>query len=111
MTIRACTVVLLLVCVHVFAAEPSSGPIIEGYGPVLKSLLSDSAYRTRFGIENPNTELLDKLASAGVRFYVCGQSMAFGGVVKEELSDKAKVALSAMTMLTVLQSDGYALLR
>ena len=176
MTIRACTVVLLLVCAHVFAAEPSFGPIIEGYGPTypindrdvllqsgfvyqavfdaveypdekslstslvsvarylnmhgrngvpvnnmniavvahgpaLKSLLSDSAYRTRFGIENPNTELLDKLASAGVRFYVCGQSMAFGGVVKEELSDKAKVALSAMTMLTVLQSDGYALLR
>ncbi len=68
MTIRACTVVLLLVCVHVFAAEPSFGPIIEGYGPALKSLLSDSAYRTRFGIENPNTELLDNLASAGVRY-------------------------------------------
>lgn len=68
MTIRVCTVVLLLVCAQVFAAEPSFGPIIEGYGPALKSLLSDSAYRTRFGIENPNTELLDKLASAGVRY-------------------------------------------
>lgn len=68
MTIRVCTVVLLLVCAHVFAAEPSFGPIIEGYGPALKSLLSDSAYRTRFGIENPNTELLDNLASAGVRY-------------------------------------------
>jgi intracellular sulfur oxidation DsrE/DsrF family protein len=84
---------------------------VVAHGPALRALLTDTAYRTRFGIENPNTALLDKLASAGVHFYVCGQSMAFGNVAKEELSDIAKVALSAMTMLTVLQSDGYALLR
>ncbi|MDH5621528.1 MAG: hypothetical protein OEY74_05545 [Gammaproteobacteria bacterium] len=37
--------------------------------------------------------------------------MAFAGIEKSELTGTAKVALSAMTMLTVLQSDGYALLR
>jgi hypothetical protein len=36
--------------------------------------------------------------------------MSFGGVDKNELADGVKVALSAMTMLTVLQSDDYALL-
>jgi hypothetical protein len=35
----------------------------------------------------------------------------FGGFEKEELVGPAKVALSAMTMMTELQSDGYALLR
>lgn len=173
---RVCTTILMLVCTHVFAAEPSFGPIIDGYGPTypindrdvpldagfvyrtvfdaaeypdekslntslvsiarylnmhgrngvsvsnmnialvahgpaLRALLNDSAYRARFGIDNPNTDLLNKLASAGVSLYVCGQSMAFGKVAKDDLSDKAKVALSAMTMLTVLQSNGYALLR
>jgi len=60
--------------------------------------------------DNPNLELITSLQKAGVKFYVCGQSMAFGGVARDELTDGIKVALSAMTMLTILQSEGYALL-
>lgn len=81
------------------------------HGPALKTLLTDDAYRARYGIDNPNSELLQRLDAAGVSFYVCGQSMAFGGFEKAELVGPAKVALSAMTMLTELQADGYALLR
>jgi intracellular sulfur oxidation DsrE/DsrF family protein len=84
---------------------------VVAHGPALKTLLTDAAYETRYGIANPNTELVAKLQAVGVRFYVCGQSMAFGGVSKDELADSAEVALSAMTMLTILQSDGFALLR
>jgi intracellular sulfur oxidation DsrE/DsrF family protein len=83
---------------------------VVAHGPALKTLLSDEAYRTRYGIDNPNSELLERLDGAGVSFYVCGQSMAFGGFNKDELVAPASVALSAMTMLTVLQSDGFALL-
>jgi intracellular sulfur oxidation DsrE/DsrF family protein len=81
------------------------------HGPALKTLLTDDSYFSRYGIDNPNTELVQKLHAAGVRFYVCGQSVMFGGFEKEELVGPAKVALSAMTMMTELQSDGYALLR
>ena len=81
------------------------------HGPALKTMMTDSAHHSRFGVDNPNTELLRKLESAGVSFYVCGQSMSFGGVDDDELIEAAKIALSAMTMLTVLQTDGYALLR
>ena len=84
---------------------------VVAHGPALKALFSDEAYRTHYGIDNPNSELLQKLDDAGVSFYVCGQSMAFGGFDKKELIAPANVALSAMTMLTVLQSEGYALLR
>ena len=84
---------------------------VVAHGPALKTLLTDAAYETRYGIANPNTELVGKLKAAGVSFYVCGQSMAFGGVRRDELADSAEVALSAMTMLTILQSDGFALLR
>jgi intracellular sulfur oxidation DsrE/DsrF family protein len=84
---------------------------VVAHGPALKTLLTDVAYRARYGIQNPNSELLEKLDAAGVDFYVCGQSMTFGGFDKDELVEPAKVALSAMTMLTVLQSDGYGLLR
>lgn len=80
------------------------------HGAALKSVLNNASYRARFGVDNPNLELVARLHDAGVDFYVCGQSMAFGGIEKGELSSPARVALSAMTMLTVLQNDGYALL-
>lgn len=84
---------------------------VVAHGPALKTLLTDDAYFSRYGIDKPNTEPVQKLHVAGVRFYLCGQSVMFGGYEKEELLAPAKVALSAMTMMTELQADGYALLR
>jgi intracellular sulfur oxidation DsrE/DsrF family protein len=81
------------------------------HGAAVSNLLSHEAYLTRFGTDNPNLELLSKLHEAGVEIYVCGQSLAFGGVEASELQSSAKVALSAMTMLTSLQNDGYAFLQ
>jgi intracellular sulfur oxidation DsrE/DsrF family protein len=72
------------------------------HGPAVKNLLSKA--------DNPNLELIAKLQEAGVDFYVCGQSLTFRGSTKDELASGVKIALSAMTMLTILQSDGYALL-
>lgn len=80
------------------------------HGAAVKNLLNDQAYESRYKTGNPNLELLLKLYDAGVGIYVCGQSMTFGGIDRSELAEPAQVALSAMTMLTVLQSDGYALL-
>ncbi len=84
--------------------------VIVVHGAALSNLLTHDAYRQRHGVDNPNFELLSKLHDAGVRIMVCGQSMAFRGVERSELADPVKVGLSAMTLLTVLQSEGYALL-
>ena len=80
------------------------------HGAALINALSHQAYSSRYGSENPNLDLLMKLHQAGVAFYACGQSMGFSGISKSELASPVKVALSAMTMMTVLQSDGYALI-
>jgi len=72
------------------------------HGKAVKNFLQKS--------DNPNLELIALLQEAGVDIYVCGQSMAFGGFAKTEFTDGVQIALSAMTMLTILQSDGYALL-
>jgi intracellular sulfur oxidation DsrE/DsrF family protein len=80
------------------------------HGQALKTVFNNDAYEARYGIANPNLELVHKLAAAGVDFYVCGQSMAFDGYAKSELAGPARVALSAMTMLTELQNQGYALI-
>jgi intracellular sulfur oxidation DsrE/DsrF family protein len=80
------------------------------HGNALKGALTDTAYESRHDTKNPNRDLLHQLDAAGVKFYACGQSMNFRGYEKKELLSPVKVGLSAMTMLTVLQSDGYALL-
>ena len=176
MFLRAALVGILLFATPLLAEEPSTGPLLEGYGPTypindrdvplpdgfsykavfdlaaypgevtavnvrlesvarflnmharngvstenmnlaivvhgaaVKNLLDNDAYEARYKVDNPNLELLTLLHNAGVKVYVCGQSMSFGGIEKNELADGVQVALSAMTMLTVLQSDGYALL-
>jgi intracellular sulfur oxidation DsrE/DsrF family protein len=80
------------------------------HGTALKNALSNSAYASRHGALNPNLDLISKLHEKGVAFYVCGQSMGFSGITKSDLASPVKVVLSSMTMLTVLQSDGYALI-
>ncbi len=80
------------------------------HGAAVRNILGHAAYRSRFQVDNPNLELVEELHAAGVRFYVCGQSLEFGKIATSELASPVEVALSAMTMLTVLQSEGYALL-
>lgn len=84
--------------------------VVVLHGEALKSALVNDTYRERFGRDNENLELLQQLSAAGVRLVACGQSLGFRGFERSELSEPVEVALSAMTALTVLQADGYALL-
>jgi len=168
MLLRTAFIALALALVApVLADEPSTGPLIEGYGPTYPiadrdvGLREDYVYKAVFDIAqdpvegsvnrnlvsvarflnmharngvaaenmdiavvvhgpavrnlldkdaNPNLELIARLQEANVAIYICGQSMTFGGFSKKDLADGVEIALSAMTMLTILQSDGYALL-
>jgi intracellular sulfur oxidation DsrE/DsrF family protein len=67
-------------------------------------------YRARFGIENPNAPLLEALSEYGVRVILCGQTQMHRGLERAELAPHVEVALSAMTALVSLTSEGYRLL-
>ena len=75
-----------------------------------KSILSNSAYKKRYGVENPNTELIAALTEAGMKIYVCGQSLIARGFAVEELNPNVQISISALTILTTYQLKGYALL-
>ena len=45
------------------------------HGAAGRDMLSDAAYRRRFGTDNPNTGLLAALGDAGVAIYLCGQTV------------------------------------
>ena len=52
------------------------------HGAAVRNILNNAAYRSRYRLNNPNLELVTRLHAAGVRIYVCGQSLAFGDVAK-----------------------------
>ena len=80
------------------------------HGGTTWDVLSDDAYRKRFGRNNPNTALLEALAGAGVMIRECGQSMAYHGVKEEDLAPQVEMAVSAMTVVVRRQAEGWVLL-
>jgi len=81
------------------------------HGASGKDALSDEAYKKRYGVNNPNSAHIKALAEKGVHMYICGQSATYAGYKKSELTPEVKMALSAMTVLTVYQANGYSLIR
>lgn len=83
---------------------------IVTHGGTTWDVLSDAAYRKRFGRDNPNTALLRALAEAGVVIRQCGQSAAANGVAADELAAPVSMAVSAMTVVVRRQAEGWVLL-
>lgn len=74
------------------------------------NIMTDEAYKKKFGVVNPNTPLINELAKNGVRFYVCGQSLRARKMVDEPRNENIKVAQSALITFTTFQNMGYALI-
>ena len=94
---------------HAQAGVPEnrlSGAIVAHGGSSFE-LLDNPAYRAKFGVDNPNAELIRELIAAGQPVLLCGQSAASRGVESKDLIPGVQVALSAMTAFMILQGDGY----
>ena len=79
------------------------------HGDTTLAVLKDDAYSSQFKTEgNPNLKCLSELQKVGVKVYVCGQSLIGKGAKPSDVSEQAEVAVSALTALVNLQSDGYA---
>jgi intracellular sulfur oxidation DsrE/DsrF family protein len=70
-------------------------------------ILEDDAYRERFGVANPNKELVEELLGFGVQVILCGQTASSRGIPDQRRIKGVQVALSAMTAFVVLQEQGY----
>jgi len=80
------------------------------HGAATKNSLSDKAFKRLFHIENPNTDLIKALKKEHIQIYVCGQSFAYKGYKRNDLSKDVKLSLSALTALVKYQSEGYKLI-
>lgn len=81
------------------------------HGDATLAILRNDSYSNRFSTKaNPNLNCLSELEKAGVKVYVCGQSLTGKGAKPSEVSEQADVAVSALTALVNCQADGYAYL-
>jgi intracellular sulfur oxidation DsrE/DsrF family protein len=79
-------------------------------GPATAAVLDDAHYRAKFGVVNPNAGLIHKLREAGVDVAVCGQAVLESDFETSWISHDVTLALSALTTVTLLQQQGYALM-
>lgn len=79
------------------------------HGDATLTILTSDAYEKKFGVrDNPNLDCLRALHQAGVKFYVCGQSLIGKGGSPEDVVSDVETAVSALTAIVNLQTDGYA---
>jgi len=81
------------------------------HGTSTKDVLNNEAYNKIYAMDNPNYNLIKTLSEQRVGIYVCGQSALSSGYQKSDLMPEVKMALSAMTVLTTYQMDGYAMIK
>ena len=79
------------------------------HGSATFDMLNNEAYNEKYGVDNPNHDLLARLMENNVEVFVCGQSAGFMNVNAGDLQSGAKMSISAMTAHALLQQQGYTL--
>jgi intracellular sulfur oxidation DsrE/DsrF family protein len=79
-------------------------------GSAIGGLLDDAHYRAKYGVSNPNLNVLAELKKAGVELFVCGQYLAFEKIDPKTISPEVVLASDALIVLIKYQNSGYALL-
>ena len=85
--------------------------VLAVHGGAAYSFMNNDAYRDKYKVNNPNTALIEELEKAGVKIFVCGQSLVARKIDRMKLVPQVKVASSMLTTLTTYQLRGYAALK
>ncbi|MGE0815747.1 MAG: DsrE family protein [Vicinamibacterales bacterium] len=70
-------------------------------------VMSNDAYKARYGIDNPNIAVIHALKQAGVDLRVCGQALAARTIDPSQVNPDIQIDLWALTSLVNLQMRGY----
>jgi intracellular sulfur oxidation DsrE/DsrF family protein len=94
---------------HVASGIPAKNitPVIVIHGPGLEAIVTDGGYRKRHAIDNPSMKLIRDFERVGTKFIACGQAMALFGFEKDELLPAVRISLTAQTVLSNYQEQGY----
>src|SRR5213080_1951519 len=75
--------------------------------PDIDIVMSNDAYKERYGRDNPNIAIIHALKQAGVDIRVCGQGLIGRKIDSKQVNADVQIDLWAMTTLVNLQLKGY----
>jgi intracellular sulfur oxidation DsrE/DsrF family protein len=84
--------------------------VVVLHGAAINGILDNDHYKEKFGIANPNLNVLSELKKAGVKLFVCGQNLLSENIDPKIISPDVTVASDALIVLMTYQNDGYALM-
>ena len=102
-----------LINLHVMGGVPKEklDIVIAIHGEATYTITDSKTYEKRYKAPNPNLEVYQELAKAGVKFFVCGQSLVARKVERPTIIPEIKIATSMLTTVTTHQLKGYAFLK
>lgn len=80
------------------------------HGGATRLIMTDKAHRARFGVANPNIDLIARLRAIGAEVHVCSQALAGNKIAREAVNPAIKIDAAALTTLANLQLRGYAMI-
>ncbi|MGD8379782.1 MAG: DsrE family protein [Gammaproteobacteria bacterium] len=81
------------------------------HGAATHEVMDNEHYQKKFGMDNPNLDLIAKLKAAGVSVQVCGQALAGEGIEHAWVDKNVTITLSALSDNVIYGNMGYAYIR
>jgi intracellular sulfur oxidation DsrE/DsrF family protein len=75
--------------------------------PDFDIVMTNEAYKARYGKDNPNIALIHALKQAGVEFRACGQALGGRKIDAKDVNSDIQIDLWAMTSMMNLQMKGF----
>ena len=82
--------------------------VLAIHGDATYAVLDNSAYKRKFGVDNPNIDLIRELKVSGVQLTVCGQSLIARKIEPITVLDEIEIATSMLTTVATCQMKGFA---
>jgi intracellular sulfur oxidation DsrE/DsrF family protein len=102
-----------LLNLHAIGGVPAKNVnvVLAIHGGATYTTMDNETYRKWYKKDNPNLKLYRQLKEAGVKIFVCGQSLVARGVDRNHLVPEVRTSVSMLTVMTTYQMRGYAVLK
>jgi intracellular sulfur oxidation DsrE/DsrF family protein len=98
---------------HILGGVPEKNlqVVLVVHGAAAFNLMNNLAYKQKFSVDNPNLPLIEALGKAGVKIFVCGQTIFKRNIDYHQLAPEVIVAFSAITTITNYSIKGFTVLK
>jgi intracellular sulfur oxidation DsrE/DsrF family protein len=102
-----------IVNLHILGGVPEKNlhVVLVVHGAAAFNLMNNEAYRQKYSLDNPNLPLISSLHKAGVKIFICGQTIIKRNIDPQKLAPEVTIALSAITTITNYSLNGFAVLK